>query len=98
MNDSIVETNNACDAVVKSHPAKEGISYIEVLENGDEIWIGANPAGLIRMAEFLVRLAQGEVEGAHIHLDETSIVDKSEKALILRRIIAPWESSTPVSE
>jgi len=65
-------------------------SYVEVRNGTNEVIIGGNTEGLVLLALQLVRLAQNETPGAHIHIDEASIAGLAETRLVLRRSEVSW--------
>lgn len=71
----------------------EGISthFIEVLSNSDETVISANKEGLTWLALQCLKLAENGSEAAHVHIDESSIADKAEVAVVLARKSAEWD-------
>ncbi|MFC0682919.1 hypothetical protein ACFFGH_34255 [Lysobacter korlensis] len=60
-------------------------SFVEVRDNGREIILGANEAGLLQLTLHLLTLAGSNADGSHVHLDEHSGADVAERALVLRR-------------
>jgi hypothetical protein len=65
---------------------KGGVSrhFIEVRDNGEEVVVGGNKEGLVRLALELVRLAVKNQTGAHVHIDDVSLADVAERNLVLR--------------
>ena len=59
-------------------------SFIEIRDNGHEVVVGANRAGLLQLAVDLLVLADRGVKGSHVHIDEHSNADVAERALVLR--------------
>ena len=74
---------------VKSGQARQ---YIELLSANGEVTIGANREGLIWLALQFAELACGNEPGAHVHLDEASMADRADLAIVLRRIKPPWDN------
>jgi hypothetical protein len=64
--------------------------YIEVLSANGEVTIGANREGLIWLALQFAELACRNEPGAHVHLDQASMADRADLAIVLRRSKAPW--------
>jgi len=60
-------------------------AFVEIRDNEREVILGGNRAGLLQIALYALELAQKDVVGSHIHLDEHSGADIAEKALVLRR-------------
>lgn len=59
---------------------------IEIKNEGNEILISANAAGLISLANHLLTLAQKEVPlGTHIHLDQYNSLEIGSKDLIIEK-------------
>ena len=68
----------------------QGRHYIEILSGNGQVTIGANREGLIWLALQFAELTCRNEAGAHVHLDEASMADRADLALVLRRCEAPW--------
>jgi len=63
-------------------------SFVEVRDNGSEVILGGNRAGLLQIALHILALAERGTEGSHFHLDPHSGADVAERPLVLRRSTA----------
>jgi hypothetical protein len=63
-------------------------AFVEVRDNGSEVILGGNRAGLLQIALQILALADQGFEGSHFHLDEQSGADIAERPLVLRRSVA----------
>lgn len=70
----------------------DGISnhFLKLRNINDEIVIDANEEGLIFLAQQLVALALDGKDGSHIHLDESSMMDECDKALVIVKKTNAW--------
>ncbi len=70
-----------------------GISshYVGLAREDGEVRINANAEGLVHIALSMLKLAKQGV-GAHVHFDESGIVDKGEFQLIITKCEADWEA------
>jgi len=92
INDSgVKDVLEALEVVLSAQTiGRESAPYVEVLDRNNEVWIGANESGLLQLAVEFLRLALRDSVGAHSHLDGTSIVDVSERNIVIRLVNAPW--------
>ncbi len=63
--------------------------FLEVLDNPHETVLAANREGMIHLALQILRLAEKANEGAHFHIDESSIADRAETGVVLTYREAP---------
>lgn len=59
---------------------------IKVDANENEVVISANKEGLLSLAEICNALANSDVEGEHIHLDQYSSLESGSAELVIERI------------
>lgn len=65
--------------------------YLEIVDNNSEVVIRGNIEGLIYLANAILKLALERKDNRHFHLDETGIVDKCDKELIISYKSAEWD-------
>ncbi|MHB8065696.1 MAG: Imm32 family immunity protein [Ruminiclostridium sp.] len=65
--------------------------YLEIIENKSEVVIRGNIEGLIYLANAILELALERKDDRHFHLDETGIVNKCDKELIISYKSAEWD-------
>ena len=63
-------------------------AFVEIRDNGHEVILGGNRAGLLQIALHVLALAEQGTEGSHFHLDAHSGADVAERPLVLRRSVA----------
>ena len=66
-------------------------TYIEIKEN-EEIVVLANQEGLLLLAEELINLCNSNELGEHYHLDESGMVTKCDKPMVITLSKAPWQT------
>jgi hypothetical protein len=74
-------------------PPKSGETstlFVEVFKNSHETVLAANKEGLVHLALQILRLADKATDGAHFHIDESSIADRAEVSVVLTYREAPW--------
>jgi hypothetical protein len=57
-------------------------SYINVRAGSGEVIVEGNREGLLLLASQILAVAAGEVAGKHFHLDEASLADTAEQAVV----------------
>jgi len=68
----------------------EACIFAEVRKNAHETVVVANQDGLLHIALQLLRIADKGSEGAHFHLDESSIADSAETNVVFSFGKAPY--------
>jgi hypothetical protein len=63
-------------------------AFVEIRDNGSEIILGGNRAGLLQIALHILALSEQGIDGSHVHLDEHSGADVAERPLVLRKSVA----------
>ena len=68
-----------------SFSIKNGVSkhYLEITKKEDETILFANKEGLVWLACEILKLAEKESEGSHIHIDENGLADRAETNLVI---------------
>jgi hypothetical protein len=76
----------ACtDAVISA-------SQLRVRTGSGEAIIEGNRAGLLLLASQILALARGSVAGKHFHLDEASLADTADQAVVFALVTADGDA------
>lgn len=70
---------------IDSLSIQDGISkhHIEIRKNESETIVSANKPGLVWLALELLKLAEQNTVGSHLHIDEITMADKAETNLVI---------------
>lgn len=65
--------------------------YIGITKNNTETVLKVNKQGLVWLALEVLKLAEKQQEGRHLHIDECGLADKAETNIIITYKSAEWE-------
>ena len=69
-------------------------SYIEILDDAKykEVILGANREGFLYLIGRMLDLCEKNFDGVHYHFDQSAMVGKCEREIIIRYSNPDWES------